>query len=106
VKTTRKTTAPRKKKKPTNKPFARRFPPRVSPAAKSLATNVRRLREKLELSQAELAKVAETGQAMIGLIELGRSNPTLSMIEAVAKALKTTSAALLSGPVRRPAKAD
>jgi DNA-binding XRE family transcriptional regulator len=98
---TRKTTAPRKKKKPTNKPFGRRFPPRASPAAKALATNVRRLREQLELTQGELAKATETDQAAISLIEIARSNPTLRLIETIAQALHTTAAALLSKPVRR-----
>jgi ribosome-binding protein aMBF1 (putative translation factor) len=108
LKKTRKTTAPGKAKAPTNKPFEERFPPNTSPVAKALAFNVRRMRERLELSQAELAEAAKTGQAAIGLVELGRSNPTLHMIESIAEALGTTSAALLSisKPVRRPAKAD
>jgi ribosome-binding protein aMBF1 (putative translation factor) len=104
LKKTRTTSAPAAKKAnkapkpPTNKPFAERFPPSASPAAKALAANVRRLREELGLSQAKLADKAnvKAGQAAIGLLELARSNPTLSMIEALARALKTTSAALLS----------
>jgi DNA-binding XRE family transcriptional regulator len=106
LKKTRKITGLGKEKEPTNKPFEDRFPPSASPGAKALATNVRRLRQQFELSQAELAKAAKTDQATIGLVELGRSNPTLRMIEAIATALKTTSAALLSKPVRRPATTD
>jgi ribosome-binding protein aMBF1 (putative translation factor) len=94
-----------KPKQPTNKPFAERFAKQPSPAAKALAANVRRRRLELGLSQAELAKAANTGQPMIGLIELGRNNPTLHMIESIAKALKTTAADLLSGSRRRRADA-
>jgi DNA-binding XRE family transcriptional regulator len=106
VKKPRKATAPGKKKEPTNKPFGARFPARATPAAKALATNVRRLREQLELTQGALAKAVKVDQAAISLIELCRSNPTLHLIQAIAKALRTTSAALLSKPARRPTKPD
>jgi transcriptional regulator with XRE-family HTH domain len=56
---------------------------------------VRRLREKLKLSQAALADKAKADQAAISLIELGRSNPTLKLIQAIAKALGTSCSALL-----------
>jgi ribosome-binding protein aMBF1 (putative translation factor) len=95
--------APPRKKKPTNKPFAARFPSRASAAAKALGANVRRLRKQLELSQLELVEKLGTDQAVISLIELGRSNPRLLMIEAVAEALRTTAAALLSKPARQRA---
>jgi transcriptional regulator with XRE-family HTH domain len=46
---------------------------------------VRRMSEQLELSQAELAEAVKTAQAATGLVELGRSNPTLHMIESIAE---------------------
>jgi ribosome-binding protein aMBF1 (putative translation factor) len=103
---TRKTTAPSEAAAPTNKPFEERFPQSASPAAKALATNVRRMRQQLELSQAELGKAAKTDQATIALIELARANPTLRLLQAVAKALKTTPATLLTEKAQRRAKAD
>jgi DNA-binding XRE family transcriptional regulator len=97
---THKTTTAGKTEEPTNKPFALRFPANASQAAKVLAKNVRRLREQRELTQAGLAKKVGTDQAVIGMIELGRSNPTLRMIEAIARALKTTVSSLLTKQVR------
>jgi DNA-binding XRE family transcriptional regulator len=88
--------APRKRKKKTNKPFAKRFRERTWPAAKVLAENVRRARAGLDLTQGELAgRIAKADQATIGLIEKARSNPTLRMIEAIAVALDTTPSDLL-----------
>jgi DNA-binding XRE family transcriptional regulator len=103
LKKTRTTTAPtakktKKKKQPTNKPFALRFSEKPLPGAKALAANVRRLRKELGLSQAALADEAnaKAGQPAIALIELGRANPTLKLIQAIADALGTTCSTLLS----------
>jgi DNA-binding XRE family transcriptional regulator len=101
LKKPRKTTVPGKKNKPSNKPFEERFPSRTTPAAESLASNVRAMRERLELTQVELARAVGTDQAAISLIETARSNPTLQMIEAIAEALQTSAPALLSRPTRR-----
>jgi ribosome-binding protein aMBF1 (putative translation factor) len=90
----------KKKDKPTNAPFARRFPARDFAAAEALAANVRRLRTQHELSQGELGAAVGSDQAAISLIEGARSNPTLRMIESIAKELDTTAAELLRE--RRP----
>jgi DNA-binding XRE family transcriptional regulator len=67
--------------------FAKRFPARSSPAVTALAANVRRLRIAKEWSQDRLAEAIGVEQNAISLIENGRSNPTLMVIEAIADAL-------------------
>jgi DNA-binding XRE family transcriptional regulator len=106
LKKPRQTTAPLKKNKPTDKPFGKRFPSRASLAAKSLGSNVRTLREQLELTQAELARAVGTDQATISLIEIARANPTLRTIEALAEALQASAPDLLRKPTRRGAGND
>jgi transcriptional regulator with XRE-family HTH domain len=69
------------------KGFGKRFPARNSVAAKALASNVRRLRKARGWTQDHLAAETEIEQAAISLIENGRANPTLLMIESVARAL-------------------
>jgi DNA-binding XRE family transcriptional regulator len=104
LKKPRKTAAPgkaKKKGKQANAPFARRFPARNSAAFEALAVNVRRLRTQLELSQGELGAAVGSDQAAISLIEVARSNPTLRMIESLAKVLDTTAADLLFEHPRR-----
>jgi ribosome-binding protein aMBF1 (putative translation factor) len=100
----RKTAAPNKtklkEKEPTNAPFAERFPARDFEAAEALAENVRRLRVQRELSQGKLGEAVGSDQAAISLIESARSNPTLKMIESIARKLDTTAAELLRK--RRP----
>jgi DNA-binding XRE family transcriptional regulator len=97
----RKTTGPKKtKKKKTNKPFGRRFPERASGSAAVLAANLWRLRKERELSQADVARALGVDQAAIGLIELGRANPTLRTIAAIAEVLQTTAGDLLNGRKR------
>jgi DNA-binding XRE family transcriptional regulator len=90
------------KKKPTNKKFKKRFPVLRSPSALILAANVRRLRKRLDISQAELGEAIGANQAPVGLIELARSNPTLQTLEVLAEALGTTVADLLTKQARRP----
>jgi transcriptional regulator with XRE-family HTH domain len=67
--------------------FGKRFPARNSAVAKNLASNVRRLRKARGWTQDSLAAEAEVEQAAISLIENGRSNPTLLMLENIASAL-------------------
>ncbi len=102
---TNKTAAP-KKRKTTNKPFARRFPERASASAKKLAANVRRLRKERGLTQREVGRLLGVDQAAVSLIELKRSNPTLRMLDAIADLLGVTSAELLSEAKLRSAKSD
>lgn len=67
--------------------FGSRFPTRDSHAAKLLAANVRRLRKERGWTQDDLAAEAKVEQGAISLIENARANPTLLVIEDIARAL-------------------
>jgi transcriptional regulator with XRE-family HTH domain len=80
--------------------FEDRFPPRESATLQTLAANVRRIRTEKELSQGSLASLIKgVDQRAISLIENSRSNPTLTMIEAIAEALEVTVLELLDPAV-------
>jgi transcriptional regulator with XRE-family HTH domain len=87
-----------------SKGFDSRFPARKSPAIKALASNVRALRKEREWSQAKLAGEVGIEQNAISLIENGRSNPTIIVIEQIAYALGVPISALLEAVARRPKK--
>ncbi len=59
--------------------------------------NVRRLREKRELTQERLSELAELDQTYISGIENGSRNPTIRSVVRISKALKTTVADLCDG---------
>ncbi len=59
--------------------------------------NCRRQRERLELTQADVAKRLAVSQPTYAAIEAGRRMPGLDVVERVAVALQTTAAVLLSG---------
>jgi transcriptional regulator with XRE-family HTH domain len=82
------------------KGFAKRFPTRKSAAVAALAANVRRLRRAKEWSQDQLAGAIGVEQNAISLIENGRSNPTLMIVEAIANALDANTTDLLETPAR------
>lgn len=67
--------------------FDKRFPARKSAVANALASNVRRLRKARGWTQGDLAAEATVEQPAISLIENGRANPTLLMLENIASAL-------------------
>jgi ribosome-binding protein aMBF1 (putative translation factor) len=96
----RKASKTTRKKRRSNKPFRDRFPERKSAAARILADNVRRLRKERGLSQKDVAGLLDVDQAMISLIELRRANPTLSIIEQIAKKLRVTTGELLTKPAK------
>lgn len=102
----RKASAPPKKKKPKTPPFGKRFPARVSAAAKILSENVRHLRKGLGLSQTDLAEAIGTDQQAVGLIEIRRANPTLRTIENLARVLGMTVPDLLTRSPRRRTRKD
>lgn len=81
--------------------FGKRFPTRDSAAVEALARNVRRLRKEKEWSQDHLAAEVEIEQNAVSLIENGRANPTLLVIEGLASALGVSLAELLE-PVAKP----
>ncbi|MCM3900373.1 MAG: helix-turn-helix domain-containing protein [Pyrinomonadaceae bacterium] len=62
----------------------------------TLAMNVKRLRIRMGLAQAELAKRAKVSQAFIAQLETGvEDNPKLDTLRRLAKALKVTVAELV-----------
>jgi transcriptional regulator with XRE-family HTH domain len=68
--------------------FEKRFPTRDSAAVETLALNVRRLRKAKEWSQDRLASEVGIDQNAVSLIENGRANPTILVIEEIARALE------------------
>ncbi len=68
-----------------------------NPALKRFGTNVRALREKRELSQEQLAEIADLDRTYVGGLERGERNATLGSILRIAKALKTSVAELCEG---------
>jgi transcriptional regulator with XRE-family HTH domain len=61
-----------------------------------LASNMRRQRKKLGLSQGGLAEKAETATNYIGMIETGKKFPSIDMIEKIAEALQIDTLELFS----------
>ena len=76
--------------------FDKRFPARDSPAARALASHVKRLRKEKGLTQDALAAELKIEQASVSLIENARANPTLLVMEDIAKALDVDLRDLLS----------
>jgi transcriptional regulator with XRE-family HTH domain len=85
-----------------HKPDARRKPSIA--IRRCLADQVRRRRERLGYTQGQLAKACHLNEKYIARIEQALLNVTLSSLEAIAKGLRCTEAALLTP--RREAKAD
>lgn len=67
------------------------------PALKRFGHNVRALREKRELSQEQLAEIADLDRTYVDGLERGERNATLGTILRVTKALKTTVSELCEG---------
>ncbi|PDT64518.1 transcriptional regulator [Bradyrhizobium ottawaense] len=86
------------KQKPTNKAFRKRFPPRDSAAVRALAANVRRLGKERDWSQDQLAAELEIEQNAVSLIENARSNPTILVVEEIARVFDIGLAELLEAP--------
>jgi transcriptional regulator with XRE-family HTH domain len=81
--------------------FGERFPARNSAVSKALAATVRRLRKERGWSQTDLAAETEVEQSAISLIENGRANPTLLMLESIARALDVAFIELFAPPRRQ-----
>jgi transcriptional regulator with XRE-family HTH domain len=62
-----------------------------------LGANVRERREKVGLTQGELAERAEIHRTFLNQLENGRTNITIAVLVRLALALKTTPAALVHG---------
>lgn len=61
-----------------------------------VATNVKELREGLGLTQEEVAHLAEVDVSYLSRLERGKANPSIELLDKLARALKTTAAALLT----------
>jgi transcriptional regulator with XRE-family HTH domain len=81
--------------------FGKRFPARNSAVSRTLAANVRRLRKERGWTQDELAAVTKVEQAAISLIENSRANPTIMMIENIARGLGVHFVELFGPPARQ-----
>jgi transcriptional regulator with XRE-family HTH domain len=81
--------------------FGERFPARNSAVSKALAANVRRLRKERGWTQDDLAAETKVEQAAISLIENGRANPTLLMLECIARTLDVAFVELFAAPARQ-----
>ena len=64
-----------------------RFPERNSPVIEALAFNVKRLRKAKHLTQVQFAKAVGIDQPTLSLLESGRANPTLLVVERIATLL-------------------
>lgn len=64
--------------------------------------NVRRRRKHLNLSQTEVARQARMSRSYLCEIERGKACPSLAKLAGLASALRTTSGALLDGPIPPP----
>ena len=71
------------------------------PVLKKFGANVRAFREKRELSQEKLAELADLDRTYVSGVERGVRNPTVVVLEKIARALKVSSAKLLEERPRR-----
>lgn len=67
--------------------FEKRFPHRETTATTLLAANVRRLRLSKGMTQDDLAAAVGIEQQVISLIETGRANPAILLLDALANSL-------------------
>lgn len=63
-----------------------------------LGRNVRHFRRELGLSQEALADDAGIHRTYVSDVERGARNPTITVVEKLARALKVTAGELLDGP--------
>ncbi len=80
--------------------FGKKFPARNSALSRTLAANIRRLRTERGWTQDDLAAEANVRQAAISLIESGRANPTVLMLETVINALDVGFVDLFTAPAK------
>jgi len=63
--------------------------------AKRLAMKLKQIRTRQGFNQTDLAKKVRVTQAYIAMLENGRENPTLNVLERLAKVLKVSVAELV-----------
>jgi transcriptional regulator with XRE-family HTH domain len=69
----------------------------LDPTSSNLAENLKRLRERRELTQRDLASLAGVPRPTLAHLERGAGNPTLSVLVKLAQALGTTIEELIGG---------
>ena len=67
----------------------------MNEASKQLGQNLKRIRTKKGISQGDIARELEVSRGYISTIENGKTNPTLSTIARISKALGVTNDELL-----------
>ena len=67
----------------------------MSPTPRQMGHRIKRLRERAELSQASLAAKAKITREYVNKLEAGRYDPTVGVLQRLAKALRVTVSALL-----------
>ena len=67
----------------------------MNEASKQLGQNLKRIRTAKDISQGDIARVLDVSRGYISTIENGKTNPTLSTIARIAKALGVTNDELL-----------
>ena len=67
----------------------------MNDASKQLGANLKRIRIKKDISQGDIARELDVSRGYISTIENGKTNPTLSTIARIAKALGVTNDELL-----------
>ena len=62
----------------------------MNEASKQLGKNLKRIRTEKDISQGDIARELDVSRGYISTIENGKTNPTLSTIARIAKALGVT----------------
>lgn len=67
---------------------------RTAPGLRSIAANIRRIRQRNKWTQEQLAEAAGLETRYVQTLESGRANPSAAVLIAVAEALEVTPGAL------------
>lgn len=67
----------------------------MSEDVQKLGKNLKNIRTKKGISQAEIARILNVDRSFVSNIENGKTNPTLSTISSLAQALNVSSSELL-----------
>jgi XRE family transcriptional regulator, regulator of sulfur utilization len=67
----------------------------MSKIAKKLGNNIRELREERKLTQGDICRATGMDRAYVSRVESGMTNPTISNLEKIAKALDVSPDLLL-----------
>lgn len=79
--------------------LARRYPVGMSePLSTRLAGNIKQLREARSLTQEQMARLSAIPRATWGHLESGKANPTLAVLDKVARALQVPIEELTAAP--------